>query len=483
MCASTHLGMALMRLRLLVSVMLALVAGMLIAPPATAAPASRVIDLCAGAQGIALNVSGAAQVLLPPARGKRPKPAGSARAEALAADLLAGGNPCTDPLDEYSQYVVDEILAMIDSGDIEGATYSIRSYIEGLAPYDPGDDDPGYPTVNRTVRAGVCEGFERHNVSMPYEVALGLELAKLASMVGDQDIAELAVSQAQAAAQKWAEGGANGEASSVGDWLTLANAAALLALDDAVVQSLIDKARGVAEESYKFYNRLPCRMDQEKLDCFFKAAMAVALIGGSSISDERMSEDLLNAVDTARKIKSGKKPRCTVEKYAFRMKFENEVDNGQMLTFDTGRVVFTVKDGKITSPDKGPLILSTVKDQACYAKRDNSGWVKEGSANLKGGRFPYTVGGTDDGDNLTLILAQQGSWRVTGSGSLECQMLIGLADMFLNAYPRMFAAGLELPAGSVGYDQADSGFEFHEPTGTNRSWSSYFEFRLLEPKR
>ena len=113
-----------------------------------------------------------------------------------------------------------------------------------------------------------------------------------------------------------------------------------------------------------------------------------------------------------RQIKAGKKPRCPVEKYAFRMKFENTIDGGQVMSLDTGRVVFTVKDGTITSQDKGPLILSSAKDQKCYAKRDSGAWTIEGNANLSGGRFPYTVRGTDDGETLNLVLAQQGVWRV-----------------------------------------------------------------------
>jgi hypothetical protein len=472
-----------MRPRALAFVIVPLIAAGLVAPPAQAVTQPRVLDLCASAEGLSLDVTSAAGVLLPPVRGKKPKPAGPAKAQALATELVSGVNPCTDPLDEYALGAIADINQLLDAGDLDGALDLLRYYIEGLRPYDP---DEGSDVSSRkpgiTRQGGVCEGFEKNTLTLPYEVGLGLELAKLASLAGDDDIAADAIQHAQAHAQKWIEGRAEGEATSIPDLLSLANSAALLALDDEVVQALIDEAGAVAVQSYQFYNLLPCRMTKDKLDCFFKAAMAVQLLGDSSISDERMSSDLSQAIETARKIKAGKKPRCTVEKYAFRMMFESTSDRGEKLTFDTGRVVFTVKDGTITSADKGPLILSSVTDAGCWANY-GEGWVKEGSADITGGRFPYKVSGTDDGEMLTLVLAHKGRWKITGTGSLGCEFLFQLADMFYNLFPRLLNEGIPLPAGAVGYEESDSGVEFHEPTGQNLPWSSYFEFRLLEPRR
>lgn len=476
--------------RLVPPVVVALMATLVVAAPVQAAPAARsYVDPCAQPAPLSLDVEAAASLRITPGRGKKMRPAGLAKARAFATQLTSGADPCADPLEDY-QDVLSDIQASIDAGDIEATRELLIYYIESVTPYEPDPepvtltDQPSAVARVATARAaGACEGFESHDVKPPAEIGLALELGQIASLVGDDEVAGLALEAAQKATLKWVESGADGTASSLPDYLRLAHAAMLMALDDEVAEGLLDKARAVALESYKLYNLVPCRMTQEKVDCFFKSAMALTLLGSEAVSDSQMSEDIASAATAARQIKSGKKPRCPVEKYAFRMKFENTVDGGQVMSFDTGRIVFTVKNGAITSQDTGPLILSSAKDQRCYAKRDSGAWLIEGNANLTGGRFPYTVRGTDDGETLNLVLAQQGAWRVTGDGSLECQMLIGLADAFLNAYPRMLNEGFPLPAGISDWEESESGVEFHEPTGENRPWSSYFEFRMLEPKR
>ncbi len=476
--------------RLILPIVAILLATLVAAAPAQAARVDRsYVDPCAQPAQLTLDLQGAAALRITPGRGKKTRPAGLVKARTLATQLTAGADPCADPLEDY-QDLISDVRASIDAGDVDATRELLLYYIESVTPYEP--DPEVVPTTDqRSVvarlaaarAAAACEGFESHDIKPPAEIGLALELGRLASLVGDEEVANLAIDTAQKITLKWVESAVDGNATSIPDFLGLAKAAALLGLDDEVSQGLIDKARAVALESYKLYNLVPCRMTQEKVDCFFKSAMTLMLLGSDAVSDSQVSEDITSAATAARLIKSGKKPRCLVEKYAFRMKFENTVDGGQVLSFDTGRVVFTVKDGAITSRDKGPLIMSSVKDQNCYARRDGGAWTIEGKADFTGGRFPYAVRGTDDGETLTLVLAQQGAWRVTGGGSLECQMLVGLADAFLNVYPRMLAEGFPLPAGISDWERSESGVDFYEPTGENRPWSSYFEFRMLEPKR
>lgn len=478
--------------RLVVPLLAVLAVSMITAPPAAAAPAAPsprlFVDLCAQPATLQLDVAAAAALRITPGRGKKMRPAGLVKARALASQLTGGVNPCTDPLEDY-QDVIAEVQSSIEAGDAQATRELLQYYIESIAPYEPEPDTtPASVQIMRRLgfaqpRSAACEGFESHDVKAPAEVALGLQLAELASLAGDDDIAQLAIEGAQKSLKNWIESDAGGNATSVPDFISLAASAQLLGLEDEVSAKLIDKAQAVALDSYKGYNVVPCRMTKEKVDCFFKAAMALQLLGSETVSNSQVTKDIESAASAARQIKAGKKPRCGIEKYAFRMKFENTVDNGQVMSFDTGRVVFTVQDGRIASSDRGPLVMSSVTDQACWVKLDDGAWSKEGSANLTGGRFPYTVDGTDDGETLNLVLAQQGSWRVTGSGSLECQMLIALADSFLNAYPQLLREGLPLPAGVSDYEETESGFEFHEPSGETRAWSSYFEFRMLEPKR
>lgn len=480
-----------MRSRIVLTLTLGILAAALIAPPTHATEEVRTSRPCTTTKGIALDVAAAAKMLLPPTRGKKPRPVGQARAQALADSLVSGADPCTDPPSEYAMTVAADIQALLDEGDLEAARELIRYYVESLLPYEPDpepvDPEPGIST--RAVgRAAVCEGFEKHELTPPDEIGVALELGRLAQLVGDEDIAAMAVTEAQSRTQKWVQSGAEGQATSIGDWLGLARMAMILGLDDDVTAPLVDKARGVAEQAYQAYNVIPCRTTPQKLDCFFKSAMTLSLIGSDKITESRISDDVESAIETVKKVKQGKKPRCGIEKYAFRMKFENTTENGETLSFDTGRVVFTVKDGKITSSDTGPLILSSVKNLGCWADYGD-GWFKEGSANVTGGRFPYAVSGTDDGETLTLILAHSGMWKVTsnggtgGGGIMGCDLLVKMAEVFLNIFPELLNQGIPLPAGAADYEEADSGFELHRPTGQQLPWSSFFEFRMLEPKR
>lgn len=66
---------------------------------------------------------------------------------------------------------------------------------------------------------------------------------------------------------------------------------------------------------------------------------------------------------------------------------------------------------------------------------------------------------------------------------MGCDLLVKMAEVFLNIFPELLNQGIPLPAGAADYEEADSGFELHRPTGQQLPWSSFFEFRMLEPKR
>jgi len=447
------------------------------APHATAATTP-----CDASRIQALDIAAAAKVKAPNGK-KRPKAIGMTVASAVAADLTSGTNTnyCNEPLSADDQSTYDQLSADYQSvlvGEVtrEDFRESLRSTIESNAWV------PTNRSAQKSSRASTtCEGFERHDVNVPASVKLDLELAQLAELAGDSDIAQIAYDSAVTSTEKWAESFADGAATSIPDLLAVLGDLQLLGGSEASEAKVRAKLDQAAKDAYDGYNKSRCRQSKSDLNCFFKAATLIALLG---IEPASYYKDTMYQLENARDLARGKKLRCELERYAFRMRMTSDDTAGGKLEFDTGRVVFEVKDGKITSADSGPLVLSTNNNVKCWSKTDSGAWVVEGAANIKGGRFPYKVGGTDSGDVLHLILNQQGEWRVTGNGSVGCQVLEQLADMFLNAFPQSLRApGMELPAGLTDYEGSETSTDVFEPTGETITSTLEFEYRMLYPKR
>lgn len=434
----------------------------------------RAVEVCPEDFALVFDVAKAATVPIVVGKAKKTRPAGTARAQQLANALADTSAPtvCTMSVTEWDQATLDEIQSFIDAGEIDTAIEYIASAIEGIS---VPTDDPAR-RIQSPRAADACSGFGMSEFDLPADIALALSLGAKAQLVGNDGLSTQALDKARSIMEKFAESGAGGQAQTIGDWLRLAAQIQLLGGDEATADSMFDKARDVAKKSYDEYNRSMCRHTKQTVTCYFKAAMAMMLLG---VEPEPSKKDMGEAGSAAAALNMGRRPPGCIETYSFRWRLSWELDNGQFLTMDTGPVVFDAEFGKITSEDKGPLTLSSAQNVPCWEKSDES-WVQSGLANVTGGSFPYRVAGTDLDGTLRIRLFQRGAWKITGDGNMGCQLLINLGEQVLSAFPKMLDQGIEIPAGVKNYEYDDISHQFHEPTGKTLTSHWYFSLKLLK---
>lgn len=450
---------------------LALAAAGLTVP--TPAAALTLDEVCARTFTSPLNLSAAAQVKVPNGK-KRPKAAGMASAQALAAQVLVDThqNPCDEPLDESVQANIDSVQELVDSGETDLA----REYLLGLV-----QEQQYTPQRGRTSRAATtCEGFDSHDLKLPEQVRAEIGIAQKAQALGYNDIADTAIAKAVTIATDWANSGADGQASSIPDWMGVTAKLELIGAD----QGAIDKARAsmtkAAQDAYDQYNLSACRATIESITCFLKAAQFMAATGAEPAS---FAKDVAYQVSTARTIKQGKDDPCPVEKYLLRITSDSKGGDGQNSHIDTGLIHLTVRDGRITSADRGPLVISSGRG-TCWVKDENDVWQRVGEGTLTGGSFPYRVSGTDDGTLLHVRLAQKAKVSAQIGGDLGCQTMAALAVGLLNEFlAELGRTGLELPAGATDVDQTETTYGVFEPTGETTTDVTHIVFRMVAPKR
>lgn len=434
----------------------------------------RASDVCPEDFALVFNVAKAATVPIVVGKAKKSRPAGTARAQLLANSLTDKNAPsvCTMPVAEWEQSLLDEIQSYIDAGDTQTALDYLSGAIDGI--YVPEADPTAVRQKPRL--ADVCSGFGLSEFDLPSDVPFALTLSAKAELLGNDDLSSQALDKARAIMKQFAESGAGGQAQTIGDWLRLAAQVQLIGGDESTSDSMLAKAREVAKQSYSEYNRSRCRHTKQTVKCYFKAAMALMLLG---VEPEPSQKDMGEAAAAAAALNQGRRPLGCVETYSFRWRSSWELDNGDFLTMDTGPVTFDAEFGKITSEDRGPLTLSNATNVPCW-EAVADGWAQVGFANVTGGSFPYQVGGTDLDGTLRIRLLQSAAWRVTGSGNMGCQLLIAMADQLLTAFPQMLNQGIEVPAGVKRYEYDEVTHEVHEPTGKTLTSRWYFSLKLLK---
>jgi hypothetical protein len=439
--------------------------------PAQARPADRV---CAATFASPLNLAAAAQVMIPNGK-KKPRRAGMASAQSLAAVVLVdtAGNPCGEPLSESAQENIDNVKSLVDEGDMTGA----HDYLMQLA-----TETTWSPSSTRLlVRAGAtCQGFESHGLKLPEQVRTEIGIAQRAQALGFDDVSTSAMANAVSIAQSWGSSGADGTATSIPDWMGIAAKLELMGAD----QSVIDKARTnmtkVARAAYDQYNKHACRTSKNDITCFLKAAQFLAAIGAEPTTFQK---DVAYQVTTARDLARGKDKLCPVEKYILQMRVQTSGPEGQTSDFDTGRITLVVKDHKITSPDAKHLRIVGTGVAGCWAKDENDQWVRVGEGVFHGGVFPMTVTGTDDGTTLHVQLKQKARVSLDVSGSNLCQFA-QLAVVFMNkALTYMVSPGFELPAGESSEELTEVETSVFEPTNETVTSTATTVFKQIYPKR
>ncbi|MFM7210482.1 MAG: hypothetical protein ACKOYQ_00530, partial [Actinomycetota bacterium] len=316
---------------------------------------------CIDAVPLAFDVANAARVPIVVGKAKKPRPAGPARAQALANSLADESAPsvCTMPVAEWEQSLLDEIQSYFDAGDTQTALDYLSGAIEGISV----PEADATALRNKPRLADACSGFGLSEFDLPSDVPFALALGAKADLLGNDDLAAQALDKARAVMKQFAESGAGGQAQTIGDWLRLAAQLQLLGGDESTSESMLAKAREVAKQSYDEYNRSRCRHTKQTVNCYFKAAMAMMLLG---VEPEPSQKDMGEAAAAAAALNLGRRPLGCVETYSFRWRSSWELDNGDYLTMDTGPVTFDAEFGKITSEDRGPLTLSNATNVPCW---------------------------------------------------------------------------------------------------------------------
>jgi hypothetical protein len=310
-------------------------------------------------------------------------------------------------------------------------------------------------------------------------VRTAIGIAQRGQALGFDDIAASAMSSAVSIATAWGDSGGDGQATSIPDWLGIASKLELIGAD----QSAIEKARAnmtqAAKDAYDGYNKHACRTTINDITCFLKAAQFLAMTGSEPTS---FANDVAYQVTNARNHYKGKDKLCPVEKYLLRITTDSQGGDGQNSRFDTGLLTLTVKDHAITSPDDGPLVLTSGR-ASCWAQTD-TGWVRIGEGTLTGGSFPIKVRGVDDGTTLHVRLTQRAKVSVTVGGDIGCQAMGALGQDFLNTFLRMLSSpGLELPAGQISEELTETTHDVFEPTGETTTTTIHTIFKQIYPKR
>jgi hypothetical protein len=458
------------RLALLVCLLLPLTSLIFAAP----AKARAVDQVCAATFTYPLDLNAAAQVKVP--NGKRkPRPAGLAAARALAAQVLVDthSNPCTEPLSEEIQETIDSVQDLVNEGEAALA----HDYLLQLAT----EQTWSAPRTRASLRAAAaCDGFTSKGLKLPEEVRTEIGIAQRAQALGYTDVADQAMAKAVSIATEWGNSGAGGEASSIPDWLGIASKLELIGAD----QAAIDKARAsmtkVAKNAYDRYNISSCRATIADVTCFLKAAQFLAMTGSEPAT---FAKDVAYQVSTARSIRRGNEDPCPVETYLLRITMDSKGGDGQTGHFDTGLMHLKVRDGVITSADRGPLVISSGTG-SCWFQDENGAWQRTGTGNLTGGSFPYRVSGTDDGTLLHVRLVQKATVYAHVNGDVGCEAFLQLGVSLMNEFlAQLGTAGLELPAGAADVDEIQTTYGVFEPTGETTVDTSHVIFTMTSPRR
>lgn len=403
----------------------------------------RSTDVCIDAPPLPLNVAKAAAVRIVVGKSKKARPAGMAMAQQLA-DTISGRNrpsPCEADLTEWDQQTLDEIQALFETGDVETSLQMLGDFIESIPVPDYGEN-----VLSPAMRdASVCPEFRASTLEAPAELTAVIGADKQAQIMGAEGMSQEARKKIDAILESFITSGAGGAATSIGDWLGLAQLDQSLDGPEGLDRLAIAEAVKIAEQAYDAYNLTKCRQSRDVLDCYFRAAMTLELFSEPPATGGRDNEE---AIAAAIERNSGINPKTCKERYLFRIQMSWRAEGGGYLRADTGPIYFTTEGGKITSKSKGPLKLGSLSNVTCWSQQADGSWIRDGLGDITGGEFPYKVTGKDQGRLLNLRVIQSGRWTVDASGSTSCDFLFRLGEQVLNSFPLSLSAGLELPAGN-----------------------------------
>jgi len=409
---------------------------------ALAAPQAHASALCNSSATVDLNIGAAAGV--PAMKGDSLSTFGADRAKQQAAMLTAGGGSiCQSKPSAATGRALAKVDALLKSGKRAQADALLKQTLAQLE-NDAKKEKGRRAFVERAPRveaAGGCPDQSAH-VSMKIKgVSDNLAVAQKALEAKDNQLAEQAMGNARAALKAWVQSPDNG-VSTVGDWLRVLKGAEQLDAGQ-VITYANGRVRGQANADVaKAAQFDKCTVKKGDFDCWVKTIATAQLVGSFQEEQLKTAQDFGKAIED--RLKHVAPNGC--EEWTFTMTGTTVMKNsGDVWTVKWGPGKFRVNreagllDGSYQAgyvPDGGwPGIIGSATD-SCIETTD-AGQINRGPATITGGAFHYKIDGTvDDSQIQVTASSDDANVTVTAPPDLGCQVLAGLAQLFLTGFVR-----------------------------------------------
>lgn len=428
-----------------------------------AAPAGAALTSCRDQAAVPLNVAGAAKGLA--VVGGKVVPFGAARAQGLAGSFRnGGGDVCSLP----ATAAVRGQLAVIQRLASSGQTATSRSLFRKLLAQIAARPSRNTSSVRHAgaAKGTPCPADKKVKVKLKDADKVGdyLEAAAAAQKAGDQAGAATAAAAAQAAYETWATGDKTG-ASTVGDYIALAQGSMKLSGDGGATGALLDKARQTAATDLTKASKVDrCTASTKDADCLGSAEAMAELVGASDSLDISAAQEIMSAIQDRleRKI-----PPDGCEEWSFTMKMVDHDSSDWTIVWGPGRFRVNRKAGTLDGSQLAgygpgwPGIIGAMNGECIETTPD--GTTDFGPVTMAGAGFHYAIDGTvtDTGFELNLS-SSDAHVSFNAPSDPTCQGLAQLGEEFVNNFIQgPFPIDFDLADGqtSATYSESDDSLD------------------------
>lgn len=423
---------------------------------AVPAGAHAALTICREQAAVPLNVSAAAKQKA--VVGGKVATFGTARAQALAVTFRNGaGNVCALPATRAVQAQLIVIARLAGSGQTAAARSLFRKLLAQIAARHTS-------AVARHTAAATgapCPADKKVKVKVKEADKVGdfLKAAATAQRAGDAAGAQAAATAAQAAYDTWATSDKTG-ASTVGDYVALANGAMKLGGDEGAASTLLDKARGAATANLDEASKVDrCTASLKDADCLGTAEAMAELIGASDSLNLATANEIMDAISDRL---AHKAPPDGCEEWSFTMKIVDTEANNWTIVWATGRFRVSRKNGTLDGSHLAgygpgwPGLIGSYNGECTETTPD--GTIDLGPASVPSSGFHYAIDGTvsDAGFELSLSSADA-KVTVNAPSDPTCQFLAQLLQEFMNSFVQgPFPLAFELAPGQTSATVSDA---------------------------
>jgi hypothetical protein len=400
-----------------------------------AAPAGAALTTCRDQAAVPLNVGGAAKGLA--VVGGKVVPFGATRAQALAGSFRnGGGDVCSLPATAAVQAQLAAIQRLASSGQTAASRALFRKLLAQIATRPSRNTASARHTA--AARGTPCPADKKVKVKLKDADKVGdyLEAAAAAQRAGDQAGAAAATAAAQSAYSAWATGNTTG-ASSVGDYIALANGSMKLSGDGGATAALLDKARQTAATNLTKASKVDrCTASTKDADCLGSAEAMAELVGASDSLDIAAAQEIMSAIQDRLEHKT---PPDGCEEWSFTMKIVDHESNDWTIVWGPGRfrvdrTAGTLDGSQLAGYGPGwPGIIGAMSGECIETTPD--GTTDYGPVSMAGAGFHYAIDGTvtDTGFELNLS-SSDAHVSIDAPSEPICQGLAQLSEEFVNSF-------------------------------------------------